>query len=286
MPIDMALPRYLSKEEFIYQTSTKTCQPSLNSCLSFEPSPVMDQTEPEDAPSSREDSRKTKNSPAKKQVTFADHRGLSLTRVKLFSQFDDPIDIPLNVQSMLCSAVSLAAQQDNKLALDFAQPSSDYLLFRQRLEADYVCLEQCVLREKVLAGTVKVRNISFEKSVKLRLTSDGWQSHADVDCEYMKDAYPSMHSDTFSFSVAVPERLAPWQRMEFAVCYTVAGREYWDSNQGGNYCIVWASAKTSRRPDAADFGIHLERYGSPTCSHGLFPDWPSYAGYENTGPYY
>ncbi|KAA8594406.1 hypothetical protein FQN60_005240 [Etheostoma spectabile] len=186
---------------------------------------------------------------------------------------------------MLCSAVSLAAQQDSALALDFAQPSSDYLVFRQRLEADHVCLEHCVLKEKVLAGTVKVRNVSFEKRVTLRLTSDGWQSHADLDCEYMKDAYPSMHSDTFAFSVALPERLAPHQRVEFAVCYAVGGREYWDSNQGDNYCIVWASAKTGRRPPA-DFGIHLERYGSPTCSHGLFPDWPSYAGYENTGPYY
>ncbi|XP_028457171.1 protein phosphatase 1 regulatory subunit 3B isoform X2 [Perca flavescens] len=282
MPIDMAFPLYLSTEEFLYRTSTKPCQPSLSSCLRFEPSPVMDRTEPEDGPSSGEDSRKTKN-PAKKQVTFADHRGLSLTRVKLFSQFDEPIDFPGTVQSMLCSA---AAQQDNQLTLDFAQPSSDYLLFRQRLEADYVCLEQCVLREKLLAGTVKVRNVSFEKRVKLRWTSDGWRSHADVDCEYMKDAYPSMHSDTFAFSVALPERLAPRQRVEFAVCYAVDGREYWDSNRGDNYRIVWASAKTNRRHDPADFGIHMERYGSPTCSHGLFPDWPSYAGYENTGPYY
>ncbi|XP_008303836.1 protein phosphatase 1 regulatory subunit 3B [Stegastes partitus] len=266
MPIDMTLPVYLSKEDFVY-SPPPSCPPALSSSFCVEPS---------DGRSNRK---------TKKQVTFADSRGLSLTRVKVFSEFSDPIDIPLSVQPALSSALS--AEQD-RLELDFSQPSSDYLLFRQRLDGGLVCLEHCVLKERTFAGTVKVKNVSFKKSVKLRVTFDSWRSHVDVDCRYVKDSYPSSYSDTFSFEVALPAELQLHERVEFAVRYEVDGREYWDSNHGNNYRIVWASLRSrqDRRSDSCDFGIHFDRYGSPTCSHGVFPDWPSYAGYENIGPYY
>ncbi|XP_069557060.1 protein phosphatase 1 regulatory subunit 3B isoform X1 [Brachyistius frenatus] len=284
MSINMTLPVYLSKEQFVYTMTPQTRAPSLSSCLRFQHSHCVDHTEPKDGRTTRRSSGKPK-----KQVTFADHKGLSLTKVKVFSALNDPIDIPVNIREMLSSALSLTAEED-KLVLDFTQPSSDYLLFRQSLQRNYVCLEHCVLKDKAFAGTVKVRNVSFEKSVKLRVTFDAWKSHAEVGCAYMKDTYPSSYCDTFSFEVPLPAELRPHERVEFAVCYEVGGREYWDSNQGRNYSIVWSSMKGSRRDGsgrhAIDFGIHFDRYGSPTCSHGIFPDWPGYAGYENIGPYY
>lgn len=284
MPIDMTLPVYLTKEDFIYIPSPQTCEPALTSCLRFGHSLCMD----------REDGgvpvRKDGIKP-KKQVTFADHKGLSLTQVKVFSEFNDPIDIPLNIRQTANATLSPPASED-KLVLDFPQPSSDYLLFRQSLETQLVRLEHCVLKERVFAGTVKVKNVSFEKSVRLRVTFDAWASHGDVDCVYVKDAYPSSYSDTFSFEVSLPSELQPQRHIQFAICYKVGGREYWDSNHGLNYAIVWSSVKRSRQEvcrhhsDSFDLGIHFDRYGSPTCSHGIFPDWPSYAGYENIGPYY
>ncbi|CAJ1069902.1 protein phosphatase 1 regulatory subunit 3B [Xyrichtys novacula] len=287
MPMDLALPLYLSKEDFVYRTPPKSCKPALSSCLRFQNSHLVDQTTPEDSRST-EDSRKPK-----KHVTFADHRGLSLTKVKVFSQFNDPIEIPFRIQEMFSSALCFTPEEEDRLVLDFAQPSSDYLSFRQHLEKNLVCLEHCVLKEKVLAGTVKVKNVSFEKSVKLRVTFDTWKSQQDLDCVYVKDAYPSAYSDTFSFRVSLPEQLQVMERVEFAIRYEVGGAEYWDSNQGDNYRIVWSSLKrdfrnacSRRRTDSYDFGIHFDRYGSPTCSHGIFPDWLSYAGYENSGPYY
>ncbi|XP_029025780.1 protein phosphatase 1 regulatory subunit 3B [Betta splendens] len=268
MPIGMALPLYLSKEEFIYRTPLGTRKPALR----FRHSSCTGQSELED-----------NRSRSKKQVTFADHKGLALTSVKVFSQFSDPIHVPLSVQQN----PRPPAPEDHKLVLDFIQPSSDYLHFRQRLEQNHVCLEHCMLKEKALAGTVKVKNVSFQKSVKLRVTFDTWRSHTDVDCLYVKDTYPSPASDTFSFQVTLPEQLLPHEHIEFAVCYEVDGTEHWDSNQGRNYRVVWSSMGGSRR-DSYSFrpGVHFDRYGSPTCSHGLFPDWPSYAGYENIGPYY
>lgn len=282
MPIDMALPLYLSNEDFVYRPP-KACKPDAKSGLRFQHPHRVDHGGMDGA-SCRNVSKK-----ATKQVTFADHRGLPLTKVKVFSALTDPIDIPLNIQEMFTSVLSLKTEED-KLLLDFPQPSSDYLRFRQSLERNLVCLEHCVLKEKALAGTIKVKNVSFEKSVKLRVTFDTWKSHKDIDCVYMKDTYPNAHSDTFSFRVSLPDELKAHERVEFAICYEVDGREHWDSNHGNNYRIVWSSMRRSqqaacaRRVDTID--IHFDRYGSPTCSHGLFPDWPSYAGYENIGPYY
>lgn len=271
MPIDMTLPLCLSKEDF----------------LSASPPQSRDPMRRFERPA-HHSARKTK-----KRVTFADHRGLALTRVKVFSEFNDPIDIPASVREMLSSAAVAAVAPQDKLELDFAQPSSDYLRFRQSLETNLVSLERCVLKEHAFAGTVKVKNVSFEKRVKLRVSFDAWTSHADVDCAYVRDAYPAACSDTFSFEVPLPTELPPHRPVEFAVCYAVGGREHWDSNHGNNYSIVWSSARSRRAADAcgscsdpAHFGVHLDRYGSPTCSHGIFPDWPSYAGYENIGPYY
>lgn len=281
MPIDMALPLYLPQEEFGYRTTSKNYQPA--PALRFEHSHCIDQVNATEV-SAGATTRKNK-----KQVTFADHKGLSLTMVKVFSEFSDHIDIPVSVQEMLNAAISQATEED-KLVLDFPQPSSDYLRFRQCLESNYVCLEHCVLKEKVLAGTIKVKNVSFQKSVKVRVTFDSWKSHIDIGCKYIKDTYPSSYSDTFSFDVAIPEILQLHERIEFAICYEVAGCEYWDSNEGKNYRILWSSMKRRdedcHHKESLGFGIHFDRYGSPTCSHGIFPDWPSYAGYENIGPYY
>lgn len=281
MPVDLALPLYLSKEEFGYRKTAKPCRPSLNPGLRFEHSHHADQTKPKDGGPPNKDNRKPK-----KQVSFADHKGLSLTKVKVFSEFSDPIDIPLNIQEMLKSALTLAEEED-KLVLDFTQPSSDYLLFRQRLESDYVCLEHCMLKEKAMAGTIKVKNLSFEKAVKVRVTFDAWKSYKDVECQFVKDTYPGSDRDTFSFEVLLPGQVRPHEHIEFAICYEANGHMHWDSNQGQNYRIVWSALKRSNSQQRhSDLGIHFDRYGSPTCSHGIFPEWPSYAGHENIGPYY
>lgn len=261
MPIDM--PLCLSKEDFL---------------LAAPPRPALHFQRP-----ARHGDNKVK-----KRVTFADHRGLALTRVKVFSQFDDVIDVPAGVRETPRSPAP-----PDRLELDFAQPSSDYLKFRRCLEANLVSLERCVLKERAFAGTVKVKNVSFEKRVTLRVSFDAWRSHTDVDCVYVRDAYPNSRSDTFSFEVPLPADLPPHRRVEFAVRYAVGGSEHWDSNHGNNYSIVRSSAKRGRaaaaddrRLHSDDSGIHLDRYGSPTCSHGILPDWPGYAGYENLGPYY
>ncbi|BHF65781.1 Protein phosphatase 1 regulatory subunit 3B [Sparganum proliferum] len=141
--------------------------------------------------------------------------------------------------------------------LTFAQPAAQYLAFRQRLDAGCVSLENvtvstpkddiCAVR---LYGTVKVKNISFEKHVKLRVTDDQWKSFKD---------YPATHNselsavsgaggrfDTFifNFSVRFPDTglsCNHGQELQFAVCFQAgpngSAGEYWDNNDGCNYVV-------------------------------------------------
>jgi len=309
MPIDLVLPLYLSNNEDLAYRKPRKPKPCIS--LSFATSKGSfghsDSSSGGDVTAAHQNDKNHRK--AKKKVSFADHRGQSLTRVKTFSQSKDPIEVPLNIQTLVSvNAVPSTATSDDKLVLDFEQPSADYLLFRQRLERGHVCLEHCVLRERTLAGTVRVKNLSFEKRVSVRITFDAWRSHEDVACAYVLSAYLDSEHDTFSFEVTLPGVRPGEHHIEFAVCYEVPGGGgggvvHWDSNQGKNYKVVWSSSRRQHghhgyynnnnnhhhhqgRRHSADLGIHFDRYGSPTCSHGLFPDWPSYAVYENIGPYY
>ncbi|XP_021458478.2 protein phosphatase 1 regulatory subunit 3B isoform X1 [Oncorhynchus mykiss] len=284
MPIELAMPLYLSNDDFCYTRSPKSLQPCLKPCMRFKPSAPPMQTEP--------DLLHEKNGKPKRRVSFADHKGLALTKVKFFSHFDT-INIPLNITELFSSSLKLPNEED-KLIMGFTQPSSDYLLFRQRLETELVCLEHCMLKEKALSGTVKVKNLSFEKSVKVRVTFDTWKSYTDLECQYLKDTYTGSNYDTFAFEVSLPAELRPHKHIEFAICYEVNGQTYWDGNQGRNYRIIWSALKmdgqgsfsNNQQRHSFDLGIQFDFYGSPRCSHGMFPEWPSYAGYEDIRPYY
>lgn len=287
MPMDLAIPLYQSNDDFCCGRTTtllSPCQASLCQKLGQ----LCTQHKPKDVEAPQD-----KGGKPKKQVTFADHKGLALTKVKVFSEFNDPIDIPLNIQELLNSALTLADKED-KLVLDFTQPSADYLLFRHRLENEKVCLEHCMLREKTVAGTVKVKNLSFEKSVKVRVTFDSWKSSTDVECHYVKDTYTGSDRDTFSFDISLPDQMRSHEHIEFAISFEANNQMYWDSNQDQNYRIIWSSMKRdslgshsgSFQTRNFDLGIHFDRYGSPRCSHGIYPEWQSYAGYEDIGPYY
>ncbi|XP_076139436.1 protein phosphatase 1 regulatory subunit 3B [Alosa pseudoharengus] len=286
MPVDLAMPLFLANGDFHGKRCSRPVK-ALQPCLNQDEGQTVKRGCSQQWSSLDEVSTlKAK----KKQVSFADHRGMALTRVKVFSEFEDPIDIPLNIQELLRSALSLS--EKDTLVLAFTQPSSDYLLFRQRLERDYVCLEHCTLQERALAGTVKVKNLAFEKSVKLRITYDTWKSHVDVPCQYVKATYTDENRDTFAFEVSLSSDLRPHERIEFAVLYEESGVQHWDSNEGQNYRIVPSSLKEEHKKtspiqnDTSDWGIHFDCYGSPRCSHGIFPDWPGYASYEEIGPYY
>ncbi|XP_016361622.1 protein phosphatase 1 regulatory subunit 3B isoform X1 [Sinocyclocheilus anshuiensis] len=293
MPVELAMPIYLTNEEFLNPRLSKCSRP-LRPCLHQCQSAKLSFGSPrEQSGSNGASAPMAIPGWAKKRVSFADHNGLALTMVKFFSEFDDPIDVPTNIVQFFSSSLTLPEGKD-RLTLDFDQPSADYLKFRQRIENENICLEHCMLKEKSIAGTVKVKNLSFEKAVKLRITFDTWKSHTDIECQYVKDTYTGSNRDTFSFEATLPDQVPPHERIEFAICYEVNDLMLWDNNQGQNYRIVQSALMKNsndligdhQRYGVCDWDVHFDRYGSPRCSRGIFPNWPSYAGYEDIGPYY
>lgn len=94
-------------------------------------------------------------------------------------------------------------------------------------------LENVIVRESesILVGTVKVRNLNFDKEVIVRVTYDQWKSQEDILCTYSSvtggGAYPPY--DTFSFKFTLPGESQ--LSVQFCVCFRCNGQEYWDSNK-------------------------------------------------------
>lgn len=236
----------------------------------------------------------------KKRVVFADMKGMSLTAIHVFSNFDDDFyqrndDLQFDLSDLEAATLDLKITTRQSLLLDFKQPSIDYLDFRNRLLQNSVCLESCSLLERSLSGTIKVRNIGFEKSVQVRITYDSWASFTDVECAYMNNVYSCQDTDTFTFSLELPARVPPQHRVEFCICYKTQGQSFWDNNDGNNYGlkhvglsgedlatpIPQSEGKPCRLPD-----IEYDQFGSPRMSSGLFPGWQSWGQANTSVPYW
>lgn len=202
----------------------------------------------------------------KKRVVFADDRGRPLTQVRVMSE-------PSNMPPLLSSAyvANLARGNfyrnlDGKLVIpqeqtvipteeraplkcvdtnpwepSFAQPASEYLSFRNKLDENSVSLENVIVRESenCLLGTVKVKNLAFDKDVAIRYTTDNWKTQEDVVCSYVDQPGLAVRNlyDTFRFQLALPDKETGSNQIEFCVKFSSDGHEYWDNNAGSNYIV-------------------------------------------------
>ncbi|KAJ1521415.1 hypothetical protein ONE63_003088 [Megalurothrips usitatus] len=181
----------------------------------------------------------------KKRVVFADDAGRQLTHVKVMTE---PSFAPPRWSMAFLAQVTRGAAAEvcpEPWEPTFAQPASDYLSFRARLDRHNVSLENVIVREaeQVVVGTVKVKNLAFHKEVLVRSTSDGWATHEDAYCTYLASGahaagVPVLY-DTFSFRLALPPQS---RRLEFCVRFQCehdgVPRDYWDSNGGNNYVLL------------------------------------------------
>lgn len=183
----------------------------------------------------------------------------------------------------------IGSPQKHSWRLTFTQPAAQYLAFRQRLETNCISLENISVSSTEgststlsLYGTIKVNNIAFEKSVKLRVTRDNWINYKD---------YPATHSaemsslsgannsyDVFMFNVflQIGETENQIKELQFAVCFRAgpegANHEYWDNNDGCNYVIVRqltqnVSPRTEEGINSPMFFRHRpsQGLGNPVC---------------------
>ncbi|XP_074484762.1 protein phosphatase 1 regulatory subunit 3C-B-like isoform X2 [Sebastes fasciatus] len=241
----------------------------------------------------------------KKSVVFADSRGLALTAIHVFNEAeDDPLtELQFHLTEMEGAAAGLhlgdnkdAADFGSVLVLDFTQPAADYLDLRNRLKAQQVCLETCSVQERLLSGTVQVRNLCFDKFISVRITFDSWRSFQDVPCRYLNNVYGCPDTDTFSFSVSVPELLERSNRAEFCIRYQTQDRTFWDNNLGNNYRLTDPNGSPTQSSESTA-GLEIQRdrggeqreidpFGSPRTSAGNFPEWQSWGHVEISAPYW
>lgn len=138
-------------------------------------------------------------------------------------------------------AVAGVAETEEQLILRLPNfPSS------ARLSVDKeIFLERIYLADDLrsVKGTVRVRNIAFEKWVAVRFTLDDWVTVNEVSADY-SESVKDGESDRFTFSIKLNE-LLNWPRgagshetktMFLCLRYRTGGNaEFWDNNDGLNY---------------------------------------------------
>lgn len=179
----------------------------------------------------------------KKVVRFADAMGLDLESVRHVLNMESPPKIPASAMADLRAGLS----EDRKvmgskyLCPCFNQPGAAEN-FIQKVLAQKVCLENAIITDLTITGIVRVSNISFHKSVRVRYTHNSWATFHDIAASYVQNSCDGP-TDRFSFSIVAPPYFGPGSQLEFAVSYNAGGVEYWDGNDGKNY-VFECFAKT------------------------------------------
>lgn len=183
-----------------------------------------------------------------KHVVFADSQGLSLTDVRVFSDKEEHADFDLlpslqgsgSIKEDGYSCTVSTCCPGTRLKLGFPQPSENFQAFRAKLAESMVTLENCSVTEVALEGTVRVRNISFQKEVNVRITFDSWQSYRNVPCTYVQKRFGGPQTDIFEFYIDIPKVLDAKRKIEFCLSYLPGGQSktFWDNNNGQNYSIA------------------------------------------------
>lgn len=181
-----------------------------------------------------------------KRVVFADDRGYALEQVKVMTE---PSHVP--PYWALKIFASPPAERKPQIVVDtwdvrFVQPASDYLEFRRRITENCVALENVIVKqnEGAVDGTVKVKNLDFEKEVLIRATSDGWRTHEDTYCAFVETGPLNKNGasiyDTFGFRLQLPIHS---RKLDFCVCFRCHDTEYWDNRNGENFTIEKSSVR-------------------------------------------
>lgn len=184
--------------------------------------------------------KKQKSLPLRnKNVQFADVCGLSLVSVHKISM--DDLTVPN-------SSTDMKHEITKELALTFAQPIA-LDNFMGRLNRLCVSLENVLVSNCAIMGTIKVKNITYEKNVFVRCTNDNWKSYEDNQGSYVPLSYDGNY-DRFSFAITVPSSIKDGDKLEFAVCYRTVSpdNEFWDNNDGKNYVIECKEKSLPRNP--------------------------------------
>lgn len=184
----------------------------------------------------------------KKKLSFADDHGQPLFTEKIIRELPhEPPVLRKDQMNQFVERLNLRlplnqTEPENVVkkafAFGFKQPMSNYIAFKEKLESNNIALENIVCRNRSILGTIKVRNVCFEKTVFVRMTFDSWRSHVDIDAKHMKNAYEGNLQDTFKFTTNVPKSYNTKDTIEFCICFNADSKQYWDNNEGENFKMI------------------------------------------------
>ncbi|GFU60476.1 protein phosphatase 1 regulatory subunit 3B-B [Nephila pilipes] len=178
----------------------------------------------------------------KKKVSFADDKGLDLVEVR---EIPDVPKWTNEVLSLLIGGSQKIETNEKVWKFSSEHPPREDSKLLELLKQNSVVLESVNIKKglsSVLNGTIKVRNLAFEKHVFTRITYDRWMSYADIKAEFMKpketNSTKQHQYDTFFFSTEIPASAMRFGVIEFCACFRCDGNEYWDNNGGINYRLT------------------------------------------------
>lgn len=172
-----------------------------------------------------------------KSVHFADTKGLALTSTFFFAkEHFSPQDNRGRIIANFYQSNRKINGECAKL-LNFKSPVCPKDL-TDNLDNNNVCLEKTYCNRNGIYGRIQVKNIAFEKDVFVRYTFDSWQTWQDQKANHIPGS-STLETDTFFFHIKSP-RSSEDKKMEFAICYKVNERQFWENNFGDNYRLIYS----------------------------------------------
>ncbi|KAM7411449.1 hypothetical protein PAMA_021443 [Pampus argenteus] len=177
---------------------------------------------------------------AGKKVSFADTTGGDLTEVKEFVAFDSDEEGDCAVWEQEEAKYRKAEREPiYQVHPEFNAPTGSALL--QAVRTNKVEVEQMSPVENeplAFTGVIRVLNISFHKTVYIRLTMDNWATYFDHPAEYVQGSYDG-DTDKFTFKLSfAPPYTTHGSRIEFVVRYETSDGDYWANNSSMNYVVT------------------------------------------------
>lgn len=136
-----------------------------------------------------------------------------------------------------CAVFPYIMDEEKGCLLNFTPPFKSQG-FDGKLDQVKVALDDVEVRNFSVKGTVKVRNMGYHKKITIRYSIDDWSSYQDVVGWYINESHTDF-TDTFGFEFSLPDTKE--RKLEFAICFSVHGVEFWDNNNGENYQIMFPS---------------------------------------------
>ncbi|EDQ84631.1 uncharacterized protein MONBRDRAFT_12636 [Monosiga brevicollis MX1] len=183
-----------------------------------------------------------------RRLTWSDERGGQLEHKCHFSKYDEPYRCGRRpharptVQADLDIGATLT-DSSTVLAFDSAQLCAPHLMAERACQQGVV-LEQINVRLPYIFCTVRVANLAYAKSVKIKYTCDNWATSDVVEGAWISSG---LERDTERFVATISlYNFRLIKNLQLCVQYNAADQERWDSADGRNYQLRQVSRADAR----------------------------------------